>query len=153
MNDQHEPLRLSYESGQEAQARLLSAPVDAAPSGAAEATEAARSMLATHTDPSIDNTETPAEALEAEEPGKGRRGVSWVRPTDLIAHSGAKASGIGIDFQAEIARRLRTGIKDGAREIGGMVREQGRWLADLSVGGRDYPATEPVTVESPELGR
>ncbi|TFB71547.1 hypothetical protein E3O06_11930 [Cryobacterium glaciale] len=36
-----------------------------------------------------------------------RPGLEWVRPSDLLSTGGARVAGRGIDFQAELARRLR----------------------------------------------
>lgn len=60
--------------------------------------EAERSAFAMHRDPSLN-------------PGtSGRRvgrGIEWVRPSDLIASTSARAAGRGIDIQAELARHTR----------------------------------------------
>lgn len=68
---------------------------------------------------------TAAEARRA-------RGVEWVRPTDLIARQGATLAGRGIDFEVELARRTRTPIATGARQLG----ERARRLPPLSAFGR-----------------
>lgn len=105
--------------------------------------EDARSMLAVHGDPSLNGQQAEASA---------RRGVSWVRPTELAARSGARAAGYGIDFQEELSRRFRTGIADAARHTRDAIRDRRDRLPDLSLDGRDFPQTEPVVVEGRELG-
>ncbi len=52
------------------------------------------------------------------------RGVEWVRPTDLIARHSAHASGRGLDFQAELARRTRTPLGAGVRRLGDRARRR-----------------------------
>lgn len=64
------------------------------------------------------------------------RGVEWVRPTDLIARHGAALAGRGIDFEAELARRTRTPITRGVRDLG----ERARPLPPLSAFGRSPTA-------------
>ena len=64
--------------------------------------------------------------------GRRARGVEWVRPTDLIARHGAALAGRGIDFETELARRTRTPITTGARQLG----ERARRLPPLSAFGR-----------------
>ncbi len=62
--------------------------------------EAERSAFAVHRDPSLTTT--------ASGPGsRVGRGIAWVRPSDLIASSSARLAGRGIDFQAELAHRIR----------------------------------------------
>ena len=60
------------------------------------------------------------------------RGVEWVRPTDLIARHSAHATGSGLDFQAELARRTRTPIGAGVRRLG----DRARRLPPISAFGR-----------------
>lgn len=60
------------------------------------------------------------------------RGVEWVRPTDLIARHSAHAAGLGLDFQAELARRTRTPIGAGVRRLG----DRARRLPPISAFGR-----------------
>ncbi len=64
------------------------------------AAEAERSAFAVHRDPSLTTT--------ASGPGsRVGRGIAWVRPSDLIASSSARLASRGIDFQAELAHRVR----------------------------------------------
>lgn len=111
------------------------------------ATEAAKhSALATHADPSI--TGVPVVG----DPRRAQHGVTWVRPTELIARGGARAAGCGIDFHAELARRLRARTGEGVRHARRSVADRRRRLPDLSLGGRDYPMEE-VTQELSGMGR
>lgn len=72
--------------------------------------------------------EWPRPAAEA----RRARGVEWVRPTDLVARHGAALAGRGIDFEVELARRTRTPVTTGARQLG----ERARRLPPLSAFGR-----------------
>ncbi|QBE48470.1 hypothetical protein [Leucobacter triazinivorans] len=66
----------------------------------AAGSEVERSAFAVHRDPSLTAT--------ASGPGsRVGRGIAWVRPSDLIAASSARLAGRGIDFQAELAHRVR----------------------------------------------
>lgn len=96
------------------------------------------SELARHRDPS--QKATTAEQKTAE---KDPRGVTWVRPSELMNQATARAAGRGIDFQAELARRARrvpgqvyrgtrTGVRAGARA----VSERARRLPPVSAFGR-----------------
>lgn len=60
--------------------------------------EAERSAFAMHRDPSLTAGKSGPQV---------GRGIEWVRPSDLIAASSARAAGRGIDFQAELARQAR----------------------------------------------
>lgn len=62
--------------------------------------EAERSAFAVHRDPSLTTT-------AGDRGSSVGRGVAWVRPSDLIASSTARLAGRGIDFQAELAHRVR----------------------------------------------
>ncbi|MGO4680243.1 hypothetical protein [Microbacterium sp. 2MCAF23] len=100
-----------------------------------------RSTLATHVDPS------GATVPVARDVRLAPRTVSWVRPTELVARSGARAAGRGIDLHAELVRRFRAGAGGGLRRANRAISDRQRRLPDLSLGGRDYP-TEEI---SPEL--
>lgn len=69
------------------------------------------------------------------------RGVDWVRPTDLMARHSAAVAGRGIDFQAQLSRRTRTGIATATRSLSVRARR----LPPLSVFGRRGATREPVT--------
>ncbi len=77
------------------------------------------------------NTQT----LDTERP---TRGVDWVRPSDLLSRAGGAVSRRGIDFQADLFRRARSGIATGARQAVGYARR----LPPLSAFGREEPAPE-----------
>lgn len=89
MNDQEMPQRDPRKETEEPTVR---------PDAEKASSEAERSAFAMHRDPS----------LTAGRSGRRvGRGVEWVRPSDLIAASSARAAGRGIDFQAELARQAR----------------------------------------------
>lgn len=67
---------------------------------ATEGAEAERSAFAVHRDPSLT-------AAGADPGSRVGRGITWVRPTDLIASSTARIAGRGINFQTELAHRAR----------------------------------------------
>ena len=65
----------------------------------AAGSEAERSAFAVHRDPSLTTVRNGGSRVG--------RGIAWVRPSDLIASSSARLAGRGIDFQAELAHRVR----------------------------------------------
>ncbi|WP_299023725.1 hypothetical protein [uncultured Dietzia sp.] len=69
------------------------------------------------------------------------RGVEWVRPTDLIARHSAHAAGLGLDFQAELARRTRTPLGAGVRRLG----DRARRLPPISAFGRSSAPASQVS--------
>lgn len=103
-----------------------------------------QSMLAVRRDPSLPTTNAPRA-------GSQHRNVEWVRPTELIARSGATASGRGIDFQKELIRRFRSGTAEATRRTGTAISDRANRLPDLSTHGRHYPAPEFVA-ERTEMG-
>ena len=72
------------------------------------------SMLARTKDPSL-TSETTKTVTDAGTAAKTRAGVSWVRPTDLLAAKSAAWAGRGIDFQAGLAERVRAGVGRGTK--------------------------------------
>jgi hypothetical protein len=62
------------------------------------ASEEALSQLAHHRDPSLVSAQTP--------PAATKKGIAWVRPTDLATYA-APLVGRGIDLQADLIRRAR----------------------------------------------
>ena len=79
-----------------------------------------------HNDPALDP------ALAARQ--RAGRGVDWVRPTDLMARSGSRVAGAGIDFQADMARRSRHAATASARAVAERVRR----LPPVSAFGRGH---------------
>ncbi|MGO1317403.1 hypothetical protein [Mycetocola reblochoni] len=79
--------------------------------------------------------------LDTEKPA---RGVDWVRPSDLMSRAGGALSRRGIDLQADLALRARSGIAAGAKHLAASARR----LPPLSAFGREEPA-----VEARSLGR
>lgn len=73
-------------------------------SGPEEAEGAEVSALARHRDPSARHRRTGTRTADADRPG---RGVTWVRPSDLMTQAGGRIAGAGISFEAELARRAR----------------------------------------------
>lgn len=71
------------------------------------------------------------------------RGVDWVRPTDLMARSGSRVAGAGIDFQADVARRSRHAAATSARAVAARARR----LPPVSAFGRGH-STQPMTRDS-----
>jgi hypothetical protein len=49
----------------------------------------------------------PSDRALAPDPLTGRHNVAWVRLSDLISSGSGRIAGRGIDFEAELARRLR----------------------------------------------
>lgn len=60
-----------------------------------------RPKLATHGDPSL-TPQAPGPTM-----GTGRRGVEWVRPTDLASRVSASATGRAIDLETALVCRVR----------------------------------------------
>lgn len=79
-----------------------------ASSKADEATHAGEeiSPLARHGDPSQTPTKPTRRTVE-EAAERSRRGVVWLRPSELMGQVTARVAGRGIDFRAELARRTR----------------------------------------------
>ena len=110
----------------------------------AEEAAAERSMLATHRDPSLTRQDTAttrtgtAEAETPEPEGWRRTQVRWVRPTELIAGGGARATGWSVDLRAELLRRTRESVHEHrtARAERPERSERAKRLPDLSIGGR-----------------
>lgn len=78
------------------------------------AAEGEVSALARHRDPSLSDK-------AGSQARKSRRGVTWVRPSELMTQAGGRVAARGIDFEAELARRARrapaTAIRAGRRRI------------------------------------
>ena len=67
-------------------------------------------------------------------PRNARRGLEWVRPTDLIARGSATMAGRGIDFQAELARKARAPMIRGLHRVG----ERAKQLPPIQAFGRGH---------------
>ncbi|MFX4288279.1 hypothetical protein ACQ3I4_14630 [Zafaria sp. Z1313] len=96
----------------------------------------------------IEAEKTRQQAADLAQEQHKARGVDWVRPTDLMARHSAVVAGRGIDFQAELSRRTRTGIATGARAVGAGAKalaERAKQLPPLSAFGRRTSSREPVT--------
>ena len=89
----------------------------------------------------IEAEKTRQQATELASDKTKARGVDWVRPTDLMARHSAVVAGRGIDFQAELSRRTRTGIATSAKSLS----ERAKQLPPLSAFGRRTSSREPVT--------
>ena len=78
------------------------------------AAEGEVSALARHRDPSLSEK-------TGKQTTKPRRGVTWVRPSELMTQAGGRVAARGIDFEAELARRTRrapaTAIQAGRRGV------------------------------------
>ena len=94
--------------------------------GASGTPDAIEATSIHHNDPALDPT------LSAHQ--RAGRGVDWVRPTDLMARSGSRVAGAGIDFQADMARRSRHAATASARAVAERVRR----LPPVSAFGRGH---------------
>ncbi|MFZ2481123.1 MAG: hypothetical protein WAW78_10710 [Propioniciclava sp.] len=88
----------------------------------------------------VDRGSRDTKELEVERPA---RGVDWVRPSDLLSRASGALARSGIDFQAGLAQRARSGIVAGAKASASRVRR----LAPLSAFGRGEPAVEQRGLE------
>lgn len=103
--------------------------------GATGTPDAIEATSIRHHDPALDP------ALSAHQ--RAGRGVDWVRPTDLMARSGSRVAGAGIDFQADMARRSRHVAATSARAVAARARR----LPPVSAFGRGH-GTQPMTRDS-----
>ena len=94
--------------------------------GATGTPDAIEATSIRHHDPAIDPAFSPHQRVG--------RGVDWVRPTDLMARSGSRVAGAGIDFQADMARRSRHAATASARAVAERVRR----LPPVSAFGRGH---------------
>lgn len=103
----------------------------------AERPEPDVSELAVHGDPSRQAAASTSPAARS-----GRSTVAWVRPTDLFVSLSGRASGRGIDFQAELARRSRR-LPSNAVAVSrrGIARRSHR-LAPVTAFGVNTPAAQ-----------
>jgi hypothetical protein len=79
----------------------------------------------------------PSHTLGAHRETADRPGIVWVRASDLLSASSGRLAGRGLDFEAELARRLRRAPTT-ARNV---IRERADRLPPLSEFGRsgDHP--------------
>lgn len=106
-------------------------------SGADEAAQAGEevSELARHGDPSQTPTKTTRKTSE-EAAGQTRRGIVWVRPSELMGQATARVAERGIDFQAELARRTRRLPVQTAEASRRAVTRRARRLPPVAAFGR-----------------
>ena len=110
-------------------------PVSGDIAGATGTPDAIEAISVRHHDPAHDP------AFSAHQ--RAGRGVDWVRPTDLMARSGSRVAGAGIDFQADMARRSRHAAATSARAVAVRARR----LPPVSAFGRGH-GTRPMTRDS-----
>lgn len=67
---------------------------------------------------------------------RAKRGVVWVRPSELIGQVSAKAAGRGIDFHAELARRARKPMVQAVATSRRAISERARRLPPVTAFGR-----------------
>ncbi len=94
--------------------------------------------LARHSDPS-QTTEKAMEktARQAAEQANGqKRGVVWMRPSELMGHATARFAGRGIDFHAELARRARRPAVQAVAASRRAISERARRLPPVTAFGR-----------------
>ena len=103
--------------------------------GASGTPDAIEATSIRHHDPAIDPAFSPHQRVG--------RGVDWVRPTDLMARSGSRVAGAGIDFQADMARRSRHAAATSARAVAARARR----LPPVSAFGRGH-SPQPMTRDS-----
>ncbi|MGP9695118.1 hypothetical protein ACT3TZ_10925 [Brachybacterium sp. AOP25-B2-12] len=83
----------------------------------------------------VDRNPQTGDALDLDRPA---RGVDWVRASDLVSRGSGYLSRRGIDLQADLFGRARSGIATGARHVAAGVKR----LSPLSAFGREEPALE-----------
>lgn len=72
------------------------------------------------------------------------RGVDWVRSSDLLARGSAKASRLGIDFEAHLAQKVHDPLARGIKHVGAKARELPPLSAFGRRGGRDGAEHGPL---------
>jgi hypothetical protein len=90
--------------------------------------------LAVHRDPSVPTS--------SETDAKVRRGIAWVRPSELPRLIGSRWAARGIDLQSELVRRSRRAPTSAAKA--------GRRVSRTAI-ARQEPVTSPVATTE-ELG-
>lgn len=102
--------------------------------GLAESQEV--SELARHADPSQAVAGRASAPTTAEASEKAKRGVVWVRPSELMSMASARAPGRGIDFHAELARRARAPMGQAVATSRRAISERARRLPPVTAFGR-----------------
>jgi len=92
------------------------------------------SELARHGDPS--QTARKATDAAAGDAVRRKRGVVWVRPSELMSQLTAQAAGRGIDFHAELARRARRPAVQAVAASRRAISERARRLPPVTAFGR-----------------
>lgn len=105
------------------------------------------SDLARHDDPSKRDF-APEVTTETE---RLRRGIVWMRPTELIPQTTARIAGRGIDFQAKLARRARLLPAQTAAVTRRAIRERSSSLPPLSSFGVTTPQQDGPQHAGPGL--
>lgn len=105
------------------------------------------SDLARHGDPSKRDF-APEVTAETE---RLRRGIVWMRPTELIPQTTARIAGRGIDFQAELARRARSLPVQTAAVTRRAIRDRSSALPPLSSFGVSTPQQDGPQHAGPGL--
>lgn len=103
---------------------------------AAEASELAR-----HRDPSL----TKKAQAATQNAAWKKSGVEWVRPSELLASRTANLTGRGIDFQAELARRLSGETYRATRRGVRYMSERARRLPLVTAFGRSAQSPQGST--------
>jgi hypothetical protein len=93
------------------------------------------SELARHSDPSRATKTADKQAPEVTAE-KARRGVVWVRPSELMTEASARVAGRGIYFHAELARRARRPAVQTVAASRRAISERARRLPPVSAFGR-----------------
>lgn len=94
--------------------------------------------LARHGDPSQATREATAKTARqaAEEATGQKRGVVWMRPSELMGQATARIAGRGIDFHAELARRTRRPAVQAVASTRRAISERARRLPPVTAFGR-----------------
>ena len=107
------------------------------------------SELARHADPSQAAGKTSAQTT-ADVSEKAKRGVVWVRSSELMSMASARAAGRGIDFHAELARRARAPMGQAVATSRRAISERARRLPPVTAFGRR--SASPVSATRSGIG-
>ncbi len=122
-------------------------PEDADAPAAHTVTDDEISELSRHADPS--KRDFAPEVTEETE--RLRRGIVWMRPTELIPQTTARVAGRGIDFQAELTRRTRSVPGQTAAASRRAISARSSTLPPLSSFGTTTPQQDTVQRTGPGL--